>query len=644
MSERRKNILAFAAFLIILFIFFQIIGNINPVPYEQVETEQNGHVDLSGFSFDYKLASVGSWEHFPEELLLPSEIGNRQGESISPDYAYGTHRLILTLPDTQPYTLQFSTPDYASRIFIEGEHIVDVGFVGPTEEESTPQTKQFVYTVSSHNGTIEIVLHYANYWGRAGSGVFLLVGTPGPMTQFDTARTFDKSFRLGILCAAFLLHFGLFLFHPKQRANLFFSLACLALFFREALVGIKLFHTLSPFTSWHFTYGLEYLSIILIFIFFMEYLRAFFPGHMHKPVHIAFLAIAIGYICLILFTPSRIYSSLLLIPQLLFLFGAIYMAIRIFRNIRQLSLDQWLALIGLIIFAAAYVNEVFYFRDMTSIAIFSTAVLVMLFSQMIALFLQFIRIHQELSQIKEKDRALSAENKALHHIDELRVQFLSNVSHELKMPLAIMSGYAQITRQHLEGDEKNKDYIGNLRLISSEAQRLALMVEQLLDVTRIEEDRMAWNMQAADISSVIGKTIDTYFPILNEHHNSLVTEIEPGLPLVEMDADRITQVLVNLITNAVRHTKNGTITIAARKSGNFISVTVQDNGSGIPAAQLENIFDRFSTSKKKRPDKKSTGLGLYISKRIIEAHNGTISLSSEEGKGTSITFQLRIKR
>ena len=170
---------------------------------------------------------------------------------------------------------------------------------------------------------------------------------------------------------------------------------------------------------------------------------------------------------------------------------------------------------------------------------------------------------------------------------------------------------------------------------------MALMVTQILDATRIEEGRMVLEPALCDIDSLVRETVETYFAVLNKNNNRLALRIPLELPQVKADSSRLQRVLVNLISNAMKHTQNGTILIKAEEEENFIKVTVKDTGSGISEEDMPHIWERYYKGKHSET---GTGLGLYICKFIIESHGGKIWAESETGQGTAFMFTLPLER
>lgn len=241
----------------------------------------------------------------------------------------------------------------------------------------------------------------------------------------------------------------------------------------------------------------------------------------------------------------------------------------------------------------------------------------------------------ELEQLRAKQ-----EKEALEETNRMKTAFLSDASHELKTPLAAMSGYAQNAEIELSNGTDTDVVREKLKRISSEANRMALMVTQILDATRIEEGRMILERSVCDMDSLVRETVETYFAVLNKNNNHLALRIPLELPEIEADRSRLQRVFVNLISNALKHTQNGTILIKAEEDDGFVKVTVKDTGRGISEEDMPHIWERYYKGKHSET---GTGLGLFICKFIIESHGGKIWAESQLGKGTAFMFTLPVE-
>jgi signal transduction histidine kinase len=245
--------------------------------------------------------------------------------------------------------------------------------------------------------------------------------------------------------------------------------------------------------------------------------------------------------------------------------------------------------------------------------------------------------------VEERTRVLSEANDRLLEADRRKDNFLANVSHELRSPLVTMLGYNDLLLGEKMGalNEKQRQC---LQVSRSSGKRLRQFIEELLDFSRFELTRESMTLQPFDIDGVVTQALASLAPRFLERRLNLRKRVARGTPKVLGDRERVLQVLTNLLTNAERHCRDGgKIVIDAVAKPSFLLVSVRDNGSGIPAAHLEKIFDRLyqvGDVKDLRQREQGLGLGLNIVKSIVEAHGGEVSVESELGKGSTFSFTL----
>lgn len=228
--------------------------------------------------------------------------------------------------------------------------------------------------------------------------------------------------------------------------------------------------------------------------------------------------------------------------------------------------------------------------------------------------------------------------------NKIKDDFLHMMIHELRAPLTAIKGAAELmisSSEKLKDEEKNR----LLHLIESQSKSLLEQVSALLDIAKIESQQFSVQKAPLDINKVITETVSVFVPEAETKHITIKNEVQVGLPVVVADQLRITQVLNNLLSNSIKFTpENGTITLKAwhdTTPPQRISVSVTDTGVGIPLEKQQNLFHKFyQVGNGNIPQQLGSGLGLYITKHIVEAHGGTIELTSTEGKGTTITFTL----
>lgn len=225
-------------------------------------------------------------------------------------------------------------------------------------------------------------------------------------------------------------------------------------------------------------------------------------------------------------------------------------------------------------------------------------------------------------------------------LDRSRRAFVADVSHELRTPLTNIKSYSEtLLDAEIEDKEISKNFLG---VINSEADRMTRLVTDLLVLSRLEHTEDALKLAPCDVQSLVGQIVETMSISAQKSKLTLTYVKGTEAENIMVDRDKINQVVVNIISNAIKYTpEGGTISVLCGSRENSLYISVSDTGMGIPEKDLPMIFDRFYRVDKARSRKQGgTGLGLAIAKEIVEAHKGSISIDSEYGKGTTVTVNL----
>ena len=262
--------------------------------------------------------------------------------------------------------------------------------------------------------------------------------------------------------------------------------------------------------------------------------------------------------------------------------------------------------------------------------------------------------------LERKALELEQANLRLKELDQLKTTFLSSVSHELRTPLTSVLGFAKLIHKDFcktylpisdmgkKMDKMGERICSNLDIIVHEGERLTRLVNDFLDLTRIEAGRMNWDNQPVSPSVVLNRAAQAVAGLYTQNPDlDLKVEVPEDLPELILDPDRMTQVVINLLNNAAKFTPKGQVTLRARLDTkcDVIELQVEDTGVGIPAEDVRNIFTKFHQVKGQAaqdPGVRGSGLGLSISKQIVEHYGGEIHVESEVDQGSTfyVSFPL----
>lgn len=238
---------------------------------------------------------------------------------------------------------------------------------------------------------------------------------------------------------------------------------------------------------------------------------------------------------------------------------------------------------------------------------------------------------------------LQLQAREREQLDRLKDEFVLTASHELRSPLTSVQGFAELLM--LEKDSLTPRQVETVEIILDNCRHLVRLLNDLLDLARSDAGRLAVKLRPTELPPLIDEVVRTLRAQTEGSAQTLNEEIEPGIPPISAEPDRIRQILVNLVTNAHEYSPEGaTIGVTARVVGDEVEVSVSDDGPGIPENQLEHIFERFVRGDAGLTQRVGgTGLGLAISKSLVELHGGTIEAESTPGRGSTFRFRLPLR-
>jgi len=268
------------------------------------------------------------------------------------------------------------------------------------------------------------------------------------------------------------------------------------------------------------------------------------------------------------------------------------------------------------------------------------------------LFQRLQRRQKRKREAEEKERQLNEERRKtqiekqrveeLEKIDRLKDQFLANTSHELRTPLSGIIGLSESLKDGAAGKLPTKA-IENLNMIANSGKRLSHLVNDILDFSKLKNKDLALSAKPLDIQAMVNVVLQLSQPLAQGKKLKLVNSVPKDVVLVEADENRVQQILHNLIGNAIKFTEKGTIEIKAESKDKMLAISISDTGIGIEKEKFDSIFESFEQGDgSTQREYGGTGLGLSVTKQLVELHGGTIEVNSEDGKGSTFTFTLPI--
>ncbi|MDR3070138.1 MAG: sensor histidine kinase, partial [Propionibacteriaceae bacterium] len=478
----------------------------------------------------------------------------------------------------------------------------------------------------------------ANFvYGRDGAyPPHLILGYSNNIEQRSKGNLAVSFMIVGCLLSAFLYHLGLFCLNRSRKTVLVFSLCCLLL----ATMNKKLILLLFPQYNWFVVIRIEYVVHFLTFAMLVLFLEMLHPRLLHRAVTRVYYALALGYILSTLMLDSTVFTGLLSYFEAASALMICYVVVRLAMALRRGKLQIWLSFAGVLVLGLLGMNDMLYFRGIMSIApiagqFFMTPIGMVFFvcCYSMVLSIEYAQIEREMLDAREKQQQLAAENTTLDRVNRMKTDLMTTISHEARTPLAVMASYSGLVSMELRAQGVDAQTAADLDQIVFEAKRVADLIDSMKRlVLRSEETSRRVPLNIAEIAS---QTARLYQPILERTGVELLVEIPETAPVVLGSPEELTQVFFNLLQNAKNHTPTGWVTVTLTSDGEAVTTSIANTGASIPAEIMPHLFEKGV-----RGDKGGDGLGLAICKEIVENHDGTITLVSEPGIGTTVTFIL----
>ncbi len=608
------------------------------------QPEQKGFLSLSG-EWDFYWESLQTVRELktgtsaPDVTVNMPMVWNRyriNGKNL-PGFGYGTYVLkVMNAPQGRPLALRIPTFSTAYELYIDDTLLASNGIVGTDAQQSTPWYRPYTVEFTPGSSTFYIIVHVSNFvYSRGGMWYTPNLGTPEQIQNADRAIVNKDLLLTGALMVMAFYYLNIFLLRREDRSSLYYVLMCLTVALRTMVFGDYLIYRAVPFITYRAIVAIEYLTVLWFPIFSAYMLGELFPEERSKKILRAFAVYAAGMSLIFLFTPIVFFTKLVYVLDIAALITGAYpilCATRAFLNGKK---DAMTVLLGTLPVIVSATHDMLYQNNRINSSI-GELVSVGLF--LLLLMQSFVLARRS----AEAFRSVSVLSQKLLRMDKIKDEFLANTSHELRTPL---SGILGITEAMMKGSdgELNSHQKQNLSIIAGSSRRLANLVNDILDYAKMKNGDILLHIRPIQIEGLIHTVVSVFQQLSRSKEYEVISDIPDGLPPVLADENRVVQILYNLVGNAVKFTVRGCVKISAGKTGDMVEVCVSDTGEGIPEDKLTDIFKSFEqvdTSLTRRHG--GTGLGLPITKHLVELQGGTIRVESHPGAGSRFYFTLPV--
>ncbi|WP_145052964.1 ATP-binding protein [Paenibacillus xylanexedens] len=607
----------------------------------------DGTMDLTNWAFEENgvVRLDGQWEFYPHRLLFSHPIDSERMADQPPSLiqvpgywakqmdtlGVATYRLrILIDDDSVVYGIKTAAVLISNRLIVNGQVVGSSGDPN-LEEDYRALNKPYVSYFTLKQGWNDILVEVANHEFRVASGIgeSIQLGKADQISRIrDLATAHDW-----VVLTAFLIMGLYFIGLFSQRRNDFslvvFGLVCLFIAAFTSVSGERvLFDVIGPFPFWLY-FRIQMVVTVGVGVGFFLYVYTAFRPYSHKWLTKGGLVTGTCLLLLHLGFATQLTTGLLRLVTSLYVTLALLYATYVFVHaVLHKVAGSWYLAVAAMALNAMILNQNLnvYF----GVPIYSFAPVEPFLVLLMLALLMSLRFSNAFQRIEELSQQLLEADK---HKDD----FLARTSHEFKTPL---HGVMNISRSMLDdvANPATAEQREKLQLMIEVTRKLSQLVYDILDLSKLKQGEFRIVLAPVDVRSVVEVQIRFYAYLCTDKDIQLVNQVPADLPLAQADENRISQVISNLLDNAIKHTEHGTIIVTGKEHGGLLQFEVRDTGAGIDPENLPHIYEPFKSTEETR--KRGFGLGLPIAKQLIDLQGGTLAVMSTLGVGTTFTFTL----
>jgi len=623
--------------------------------------EKDGTVNLDGeWEFYWKELPVGENLELPEEkrdyLGVPrpwnghiikrtTENGDVTEEELG-GRGYATYKLKILLGEEVP--LGFRLPEQGSSysMYVNNVLLYKSGTVAVTEENSIPYRNIKYHLMKPVGQSIDILITISNYQNTLGGvwGSFEIGRHESILKLRDTNISLEL-FIAGILFIMGIYHLSLFNLRKEDRSPLYFGIFCLLISLRTLLTGEKYLHVLIGNFSFSLSFTLEYLTMYLGVPVFYEFIYSLYPNEVNILIKKIIIFICLIFSSIVIFFPSYYFTKTLMFMQIIILYAIINGIYTLIKAMSAKRNGAGIFLLGFLIFGLFAINDILFARNIINTGYYVPVGLVaFIFAQSYLLSARFSMAFTDAKEARriaeEQKQLVQTAKEEIERLGRTKDEFLANLSHEIKTPLVTIYGYSELLTQEEDLPESTKEYG---REIYKSAGHLNSYMDDVLLVTDLETN-LQLDKRLHSLAELVEVSLQTLEPLVHEKEIQLSIPDLNGITVL-CDSVLFGRALGNVLKNAISYNKKGgTVALEVKQKGTIQEIIVQDSGIGIETEYYDKIFDKFfRIDSSLSYEVSGVGLGLFLAKRILELHGGSIRVKSELGKSSEFVLGLDTK-
>ena len=622
---------------------------------EQVNTlpiATNGSIDLQSIDWQNSrwVKLDGEWEFYYQNLLTPQDFpeaafpphlvkvpGPWNNYTLSEEpvegSGYGTYRLIIYAPDaSRQLALKFPAPYTAHKLWANGQLISEEGVVSTSAATSEGRFYDKIIPIDASGGRIELVMQVSNFiHNKGGPRRAIVLGDYDTLEREYFLSNAIHLFTFGFMVALGVIYSFFFLIRHSEKAAAFFAAFVMTFSLRELTTGNSIIVYLLPHLSQEFILRVEYMTMFAL-VFYAWFVHALLPSRIPDRLIKGITLASMIQLTLIGFAPVPFFTSILPVNQLFLTALLFYLLAVIAKASWQKNREARLLLVGHLSLVAAIVHDEIYYTDLIQTGdLYSLGVIILTGIQAALVLRRFITAFGVVEVLNQK----------LADMDKLKDDFLAEVTHEILTPIHGINGFLDSIKDSAAArlSEPERQSLDTVTAIN---RRLVNLVADIQDFLKLKHRDIALHPENIYLRDTVELIIATCRMLADQKQLTFINAVDPSV-IVYSDQTKLQQILHNLIENAVKYTPAGEIHVSATLSGNQVTLHVADTGRGIAEDQLSAIFSPYTQIGGKTDSPYAgSGLGLSISKTLVELQGGTIWVKSQENAGSVFSFTLPV--